>query len=216
MKDIIEIVKSLEHSSLFPEGVSETIQNEAKEQRGGFLSMLLSTLGASLIGNVLAGKGINRAAEGIVRAGYGNKKIKKQEKRDKIMKTKWIFNAGSSLTNFEIQKYYLNEPRFNGVYSKDNLQNIKDGAYIKNFEECSHYRTHWVVLYVQNNDVTYFGSFGVEHIPKEIGTFISNKNIKTNIFRIQAYDSVMCRYFCIGFIDFMLLGKNLTEFTNLF
>ena len=98
------------------------------------------------------------------------------------------------LTNFEIQKYYLNEPRFNGVYSKDSLQNIKDGAYIKNFEEYSHYRTHWVALYVQNNDVTYFDSFGVEHIPKEIGTFIGNKNIKINIFRIQAYDSIMCRY----------------------
>ena len=71
-------------------------------------------------------------------------------------------------------------------------------------------------MYVLNNDVTYFDSFGVEHIPKEIKTFISNKNIKTNIFRIQAYDSIMCRYFCIGFIDFMLAGKTLIDFTNLF
>ena len=71
-------------------------------------------------------------------------------------------------------------------------------------------------MYVQNNGVTYFGSFGVEHIPKEIKTFISNKNIKTSIFRIQAYDSIMCVYFCIGFIDFMLAGKTLTDFTNLF
>ena len=71
-------------------------------------------------------------------------------------------------------------------------------------------------MYVCNNDVTYFDSFGVEHIPKEIKTFINNKNIKTNIFRIQAYDSIMCRYFCIGFIDFMFAGKTLTEFTNLF
>ena len=69
---------------------------------------------------------------------------------------------------------------------------------------------------MQNNNVTYFDSFGVEHIPKEIKTFINNKNIKTNIFRIQAYDSIMCGYFCIGFIDFMLAGKTLTEFTNLF
>ena len=74
------------------------------------------------------------------------------------------------------------------------------------------------------NNITYFDSFGVEHSPKEIGTFIRhpsssashNKNIKTNIFRIQAYDSIMCGYFCIGFIDFMLAGKTLTEFTNLF
>ena len=71
-------------------------------------------------------------------------------------------------------------------------------------------------MYVQNNDVTYFYSFGVEHIPKEIRTFIRNKNMKTNIFRIQAYDSITCRYFCIGFIDFMLAGKTSTEFTNLF
>ena len=71
-------------------------------------------------------------------------------------------------------------------------------------------------MYVLNNDVTYFDSFGVEHIANEIKKFIVNKNIKTNIFRIQAYDSVMCGYFCTGFIDFMLAGKTLTDFTNLF
>ena len=58
--------------------------------------------------------------------------------------------------------------------------------------------------------------FGIEYIPKEIKTFISNKNIKTNIFRIQAYDSIMCGYFCIGFINFMPAGKTLTDFTGLF
>ena len=66
------------------------------------------------------------------------------------------------------------------------------------------------------NSVTYFDFFRVEHILKEIRTFINNKNIKTNIFRIQAYDSVMCRYFCIGFVDFMFKGKTLTEYANLF
>ena len=73
-----------------------------------------------------------------------------------------------------------------------------------------------IVLYILNNDDTYFNSFGIEYIPKEIRTFIGNKNIKTNIFRMQAYDSIMCGYFCIGFIDFILPGKTLTEFTNLF
>ena len=120
------------------------------------------------------------------------------------------------LTNFEIQKYYKNEPRFNGVYSIDNLQKIKDAAYIINLDEYSDIGAHWVALNIQNNDVTYFDSFRVEHIPKEIRTFVGNKNIKTNIFRIQAYDSIMYGYFCIGFIDFMLAGKTLTEFTNLF
>ena len=70
-------------------------------------------------------------------------------------------------------------------------------------------------MYVHNNDVTYFDSFGVEHIPKEIKTFINNKNI-TNILRIQAYDSIMCGYFCTGFIDFVFAGKTLTELTNHF
>ena len=65
-------------------------------------------------------------------------------------------------------------------------------------------------------NVTYFDSFGVEHIPKEIKEFIGNKNIITNIYRIQTYDSVMCGYFCIGFIDFMLKGKSLLDYTNLF
>ena len=125
------------------------------------------------------------------------------------------------LTNFEIQKYYQKEPRFNGIYSRDNLPErnsveIKDGAYITNLDEYSDVGTHWVALYVQNNDAPYFDSFGVEHIPKEIKTFIGTKNIKTNIFRIQAYDSIMCGCFCIAFIYFILAGKTLTDFTNFF
>ena len=118
------------------------------------------------------------------------------------------------LTNFEIQKYYQNEPRYNGVYSRDNLPRIKDGAYVKNIDEYSDIGTHWIFLYVNNDNVTYFGSFEVENIPKEIKTFMNTKNIKTNISRIQAYDSIMCPYFCIWFIDFILKGKTWTE--NLF
>ena len=98
------------------------------------------------------------------------------------------------LTIFEIQKYYQNESRFNGVYSRDNLTEIRDEAYVINFDEYSDIGTHWVPLHVNNDDVTYFDSFGVEHIPKEIKTFINNKNIKTNIFRIQAYDLIIFLY----------------------
>ena len=102
-------------------------------------------------------------------------------------------------------KHYENESRFNGVYSRDNLPNkIRDGAYVINLDEYSDIGTHWVALYVQNNNITYFDSFGVEYIPKKIIKFIENRNIKTNIFRIQAYDSIMRGYFCIAFIDFML------------
>ena len=76
--------------------------------------------------------------------------------------------------------------------------------------------THWIALYVKDNEITYFDSFGVEHVAKEIKKFISHKNIKTNIFRIQADNSIMCGYFCIGFIDFMRAGKSLIDFTALF
>ena len=85
------------------------------------------------------------------------------------------------LTNFEIQNYCQNEHGFNGVYSRDNLPRIRDRAYVINLEQCSDIGTHWIAFYVENNHVTYFDSFGVEHIPVEIKTFISNKNIKTNI-----------------------------------
>ena len=76
--------------------------------------------------------------------------------------------------------------------------------YVINLDEYSDIGTHWIPLCVLN-DVTYFDSFGEGDIPKEIKTFTGNKNIKTNIFRIQAYDSIMCGYFCTGFIDFMNL-----------
>ena len=77
------------------------------------------------------------------------------------MKTKWIFN-------FEIQRYYQNAPRFNGIYSRDNLPKIKYGACVINLDGYSDIGTHWIALYVQNNDVTYFDSFRVEHTRKEI------------------------------------------------
>ena len=121
------------------------------------------------------------------------------------------------LTNFEIIKYYENQSRFNGVYSRDNLPNkIKDGTYVINLDEYSDIGTHWIALHVKNNGITYFDSFGVEHIPEEIIKFIGHKNLIANIFRIKAYDSIMCGYFCIGFIDFMFKEKTLSEYTYLF
>ena len=135
-------------------------------------------------------------------------------------------------TIFDIQKYSQSKPRFNGVYSRDNLPKTKDGAFVINLDKYADVGTHWVALYVSkaspkdvnDNNATYFDSFGVEHIPKEIKAFINRpsssalhkKNVTTNIFRIQACDSIMCCYFWIGFIDFMLAGKKLTFYTNLF
>ena len=121
------------------------------------------------------------------------------------------------LTNFEIQRYYENQPRFNAVFYRDNLpKKIKVGAYIINLDEYADTDTHWIALFCNKNEIVYFDGFGVEHIPEEIKEFIGNKNIKANIFRVQANDSVMRGYFCIGFINFMLAGKKLTDYINLF
>ena len=131
------------------------------------------------------------------------------------------------LTNFEIIEYYKNEPRFNGVYSRDNLpKTILKGAYVINLDEYTDIGTHWIALnmqstsvydtYVKTNKVIYFDSFGVEHILKEIKRFSGNKDIKASIFRLQAYDSIMCGYFCIEFINYMFDGKSLIDFTSLF
>ena len=121
------------------------------------------------------------------------------------------------LPNLETQKFYLNEPKFNGVYSRDNsLDKIKNEVYVINLDEYADIGTHYIALYALNNDLTYFESFGIEHIPKEMKRFIGNtKNMQASIFRIQTYGSIMCGYFSIGFIDFMLNGKSITEFTSL-
>ena len=83
-----------------------------------------------------------------------------------------------------------------------------------NLDEYSDIGTHWIALYALNNNVTYFDSFGVEHISKEIKIFIDKSIVAANIFRIQAYDFILCRYFCIGFTDFMLACRK--DFNRLF
>ena len=73
-----------------------------------------------------------------------------------------------------------------------------------------------IALFCNRNEIVYFDSFGVEHVPEEIKDFIGNTSIKANIFRGQPNNSIMCGYFCIGFIDFMFAGKTLVDFTSLF
>ena len=125
------------------------------------------------------------------------------------------------LTNFEITDYFKNEKRLNGVYSRNNLPNLKNGAYVINLDHNKNTGTHWFVIFINEDEVIYFDSFGVEYIPKEIMKRIEhgslgNKNIKTTIFRIQDNNSIMCGYFCILFIEYMLQDETLTDFTNLF
>ena len=115
MNDIMEIVQALDDSNILLKGVAKTIKNETKEKKVGFLSKLFGTLGASVLGNILAEKGIVRAGSGkrIVRAGYGKK-------------MGFLIPSHPS-TNFEIQRYYQHEAKFNGVYSRNNLpKKIKD------------------------------------------------------------------------------------------
>ena len=126
--------------------------------------MLLGTLGESLLGNLLTGKRTITAGEGIARVGYGSSVKKK------------VLIPPHPLTNFERKEYYENEPRFNGVYSRDNLpKTVKNGVYVINLDEYAHIGTHWVALYAKTNEVIYFDSFGVEHVPKEIKRFIGHK-----------------------------------------
>ena len=108
------------------------------------------------------------------------------------------------LTNFEIQKYYENESTFNGVYSRNNLPKIIHGAYIINLDEYESVETHWIALYANDNNVTYFD------IALEFN--ILQKKLENSL-EIQAYDSTMCGY-SIGFIGFMLKGKSLSDHTN--
>ena len=156
MDDIMKIVQALEDSNFLLKGVNKKNKIETKEQKGGCLSMLLGTLGTSLLGNLLSGKGTVRAREGIVSAGYGSS-IKK------------ALIPPHPLTNFEIKDYYQSEARFNGVYSTDSLpKTIKNGAYVINLDEYTDVRTQWIALHVKNNEVIYLDSFDVEHVPKEI------------------------------------------------
>ena len=80
------------------------------------------------------------------------------------------------------------------------LKKIKDGTYVINLDDCADVGTHWIALFCNKNTVICFNTFGVEHVPEEIKEFIGNKNIKANIFRVQANDSVMCGYFSIELV----------------
>ena len=119
------------------------------------------------------------------------------------------------LTNFEIQKYYQNEPNFNDVYSRNNLPKIKDRAYKINLDEFESIGTYWITLYVNGNIVIYLIAFGVNIFQNKLKS-LWEKNIIAKMYRIQVYDSIMCGYFCIEFIDFMLKGKTSLDYANLF
>ena len=125
-------------------------------------------------------------------------------------------------SNIGIQIYYQFEGKFNGVYSRNNLSKIKDEASVIILDVFKSIGTHKMSLDISGDtgskyhNVTYFDSFGVKYIPKGIWKFIGDKNITANIYRKQAYDSIMCRKFCVGFISFMIKGTKFLDYTNLF
>ena len=140
--------------------------------------MLLGTLGASLLGNLLTGKGIMRAGEGSVTSRAKGQGILRASEGSKNKKLNSLLPF-HTLTNIEISEYYANEPRFNGVYSRNNLPNkIKKRTYVINLDEYKNMATHWVALFAKPKYTVYFDSFGVEHIPKEMKKIIANKDIK--------------------------------------
>ena len=152
----MKIVKSLEKSHFLIKRISETTKNKTKEQKSGFISILLGILAASILGFTLARNGVIRAGEGVIRAAQNFSMLP------------------HCLTNFGIQNYYQDEPKFNGVYSKNNFPEIKDGTYIINLDKFESLWILWIVLCMNAETVAYFDSLGVKYISKEI----RNKNWK--------------------------------------
>ena len=97
--------------------------------------------------------------------------------------------------------YFKDVKGFNGVSSRNNLLKLKDGAYVINLYHSENTGTHWVVIFMKSNEVIYFDSFGVEYIPEEMMKRIKDKNIKSNIFRIQDNSSIMCGYFVLYLLN---------------
>ena len=130
------------------------------------------------------------------------------------MEVKWIFSAAQTLRYRRFIRMKLDSMEF--ISEIICLKKIKDGAYLINLDEYADVGTHLIALFCRKTEIAYCDGFSVEHVTEEIRGFMANKNIKSNIFRVQASNSIMCGYFCIGFINFMLAGKKLTYFTNLF
>ena len=132
-------------------------------------------------------------------------KESEQQEKDITTWIVWIkfFNSAPSLSHIEINKYINYGPGFHGAFPRQNLRRIKDGAYVINLDDQQRKGTHWVSLFVNRNTAVYFDSFGIEHIPQEVLSKIRGK-------------SIMCLFYCIAFLEYMIAGKKLLNNTNLF
>ena len=120
------------------------------------------------------------------------------------------------LSNIKIIHYFNYELRFNGVFSRNNLPRMKNGAYAINLDDKNSKRTYWVSLFVDKNIAAYFDSFGMEYILQEVLNKTKDKSITHSLFRTQGSESIMCGFYCIAFIEYMLVGKNFLDNNYLF
>ena len=159
---------------------------------------MLAPLAASLVQQV-----ISSVVKGISGGG-----VRRAERR--FMNKKFLFCSILSIIN-----HFNYEPRFKGVFSRNNLPGIKDGAYVINLNDNNSKGTHWVSLFIDKNTAVYFDSFETEHIPQRVLTKIKDKSIIHNIFRIQDNKPIMSGFYCIALIEYMLSEKTLLAYTNL-
>ena len=153
----MKIVEALEDSNILLKGVTKTIKSETKEQK----------------------KRILKHVVGYFRS-YSVRKFIKRKKNCKScfwkQKRTGFLIPSHPLTNFEIQKYYQNKPRFNGFFPRDSLpKKIKDRTYVINIEEYADVGTHWIALFCNRSEIVYLDSFGVEHVSEEIKKFVEKK-----------------------------------------
>ena len=118
------------------------------------------------------------------------------------------------LNDMKITRYFSYEPRFTGVWN--NFPTMKDGAYVVIPDDENIKGTYWVLLFIDRNSTGYFDSFGIGYYSQEVLNKIKDKSITHNIFRIQDKEYITCGYCCIAFIECMLAGKTLLNYTNLF
>ena len=198
MNYIIKIIKLLEDLGVLIDGVTEKVKHEIKKQKDGFLGALLVPLAASLAQPVISSVITGISGRRVKRAGRGH------------------MVTLHTLNNIEITNYFNDEPRFNGIFSRNKLPGIKDGAYVINLDDKKSKGTHWVSLFIDRNVAIYFNSFGIEYIPQEVLNKTRDKSITHNIFRIHINESIMCGFYCIAFIEYILARKTLSDYMNLF
>ena len=128
-----------------------------------------------------------------------------------IIWTKCFSSAPSKFT-----KYFNYKSRFNCIFSRYNLPRRNDGVYIINLNDQESKVTHWFFLFINRNTSVHFDSFGIEYISQEVLNKIEDKSITKNIFRIKCNDCTMCGFYCIAFIEYLIAGKTLLEYANLF